>query len=164
LKLKAPVNFPITKDTILEHLPENARVISRKGIGIRWGMLAGSLALIFVIWFIAGQYYDSITRGIPGDHLCDICSTNLRTIFGRESYLVESNEIIIHEYCSGHGLAYAIIHPAMGTESLIRTIKSEGFGGITHVASLADLVWLYVISIVIQLSLPRWVTTRTLRQ
>jgi hypothetical protein len=164
LKLSAPLNFTIMKNIILEHLPENARVIPRKGRGIRWGMLAGSLGIIFVIWFIAGQYYDSITRGIPGDHRCDICHKNLRVIFGEESYVVESGETTIHEYCWQHGLIYAIIHPAMGTESLIRTIKSEGFDGITHVASLSDLVWLYVIGMVIQLSLPRWLTIRTLKQ
>lgn len=80
------------------------------------------LVVIMAVYVSIVTFYEYISDGRVGDHLCDICYDSIY----RDGSVISSGDAIIHEYCPRHTFIHRLIHPILSTKSaLINDFKQK---------------------------------------
>jgi hypothetical protein len=164
LKLKSTMGFGELKDAVLSHLPadEARREVPEKVLWFRYIVFIVLVVVVIGAWFGMDNLYESLSTGKVGDNRCDICSKNLSSLFFLPGYYVIENDVLTHEYCHDHGIAYALIHPLMTVNTVV---QEPGMPlEMLSLLLLSICFWCIVIIIVVYPSIARWYRTPVRRQ
>jgi hypothetical protein len=115
--------------------------------GYKWIRVIVIFCLLFFVHLAGTVFFDSQTKGEPGDGACDLCGATLgfrdRDPMTSWSYShpigFEKDGKLTREFCGSHGTVYCILHPSASI-SLLKSTVSEAKQGDENVArSLAEV-------------------------
>jgi hypothetical protein len=93
--------------------------------GYKWIRVIVVFCLLFFVYQAGAVFFDSQTKGKPGDNACDLCgaSLGLRDPWSQSSPLsVVKDGKLTREYCEFHGVVYCTLHPSTSVSLLKSTV------------------------------------------
>lgn len=125
-----PGNFERMVEIIWSRVSVEVPAEAKARRGYKWIRVIVIFCLLFFVCQAGAVFFDSQTKGGPGDKACDLCGATLgfrdRDPMTSWSYsnpigLVKDGKLM-REYCGFHGAVYCTLHPSASVSLLKSTV------------------------------------------
>jgi hypothetical protein len=122
-----PENFGRMVEIVRSHVSAQVPVEAKARRGYKWGRVIIAFCLLFFVYLAGTIFFDSQSKGEPGDVACDVCGASLFMWDPWEppmTFRVVKDGKLTREYCEFHGTVYCTLRPSASV-SLIKSTVYE---------------------------------------